>query len=181
MGIFVAPSFLRIIFFFTIILLLFKLRVREEHQGDIYIFFLPRKPRRTGQPQLHAPTTSLPHPYHHFFLAFDLENHQAPKRSVGTQPTLAGDSISTPNTYAPTILNSIISITSIATSAPIYIITILMLPTSSSLPQPSIPIPYRTRLYVTPIAPLHLSPRNTTHLYLHGRRCPHHNHHFHPY
>ena len=78
-------------------------------------------------------------------------------------------------------LNSIISITSIATSKPILIIVVLLLPTSRSLPRPSIPTPYGTSLYATPIAPPRLSPCNTTHLYLYGRRHLHHNHHFHPH
>ena len=79
-------------------------------------------------------------------------HHQAPKLNAGTQPT-AGGSISTPNTYAPTTLNSSIS-------APIVIFTVLLLPTPWSLPQPSIPTPYRTSLHAT----VNTNPSRTTSL-----------------
>ena len=81
-------------------------------------------------------------------------HHQAPKLNAGTQPT-AGGSISTPNTYAPTTLNSSIS-------APIVIFTVLLLPTPWSLPQPSIPTPYGTSLHAT----VNTNPsRTTSHLH----------------
>ena len=59
------------------------------------------------------------------------------------------------NTYAPTTLNSSIS-------APIVIFTVLLLPTPWSLPQPSIPTPYRTSLHAT----VNTNPsRTTSHLH----------------
>ena len=99
---------------------------------------------------------------------------QAPKRSAGTQPTPAGGSFSTPKhvrTHNPQ-LHHLYSILHTH-----LIITVLLLPTSWSLPRPSVPIPYGTSLYATVNTNSHYnftSPYNHTFFHLQHTTPQHH-------